>query len=101
MIFFVNSTPMHYICDIKESDFPCKFFIFNVGINTTVKMTRFIHINTYLRDIEDIARDTVYKLKTSSKFNINTFNFDDEEPELDEDLTEGFPRMVMWNTKLL
>jgi hypothetical protein len=25
----------------------------------------------------------------------------DEEPEVDEDLTEGFPKMVKWGTKLL
>jgi hypothetical protein len=38
MIFFVNSTPMHYVCDVNMSDFPCKFFISNVEINTTVRV---------------------------------------------------------------
>jgi hypothetical protein len=47
MIFFVNSTPMHYICDIKESDFPCKFFVYTKGTNAIVRMTRYKHINRY------------------------------------------------------
>jgi hypothetical protein len=55
MIFFVNSKPMEYINNVSMSDFPCKLFICIEGNRenkvSTVKMTRFKRINTYLKDI--------------------------------------------------
>jgi hypothetical protein len=84
------------------SDFPCKFFVLNVGVNTTVRMIRFKHINTYLRDIEPISMDTVYKSKNPIFYiKHDVFEYDDEKQEIDWDLTEGFPRMVKWDAKLI
>jgi hypothetical protein len=107
MIFFIDSRPMHYICDIEESDFPCKFFVFNIGINTTVKMTRFKHVNTYFRNIEPAATAFVYKPTNpkNPRFMIKhgqwVYEDDDEEPEVDEALTESWPRVVSWDAPLL
>jgi hypothetical protein len=96
---------MEYIYDVKLSDFPFKFFVLNVGPNTTVRMTRFKYINTYLHDIEPISFAPVCKPKTFKspvyKFNTFKFDLDDEEPEIDWDSTEEFPRMINWETELL
>jgi hypothetical protein len=79
---------MHYICDIEESDFPCKFFVLIMGPDATVRMTRLKHINTYLNDIEPISIAPVCKYNNFFKF------VNDEEPDIDMDSTDGFPRMV-------
>jgi hypothetical protein len=98
---------MEYICDIEESDFPCKFFVFNVGINTTVRMTQFKHLNTYLKNINPAASKYIYKPKNPKNpvFRIKHGEFiyedDDEKPKIDWDLTEDFPRVVDWDAKLL
>jgi hypothetical protein len=94
---------MEYICDVKMSDFPCKFFILNVGINTTVKMARFKHINRYLYDIEPMSNGLVYKPRNPViNFKHGEFVYEyEEEPEIDWDLTEELPRMVIWRTELL
>jgi hypothetical protein len=60
-----------------------------------VRMTWFKHINRYLNDIEPITIAPVYKYNNLSKF------VNDEEPDLNMDSTEGFPRMVKWGMKLL
>jgi hypothetical protein len=93
---------MEYICDVKESDFPCKFFVLNVEPDTTVRMTWLKHINTYLNEIEAISMAPVYK-HNSLVFNIKygVFKFDDKEQEVDWDSTERFPRIVIWGTELL
>jgi hypothetical protein len=107
MIFFVNSRPMEYICDIKESDFPCKFFVFNIGLNTTVRMTRFKRVNTYFRNIEPGASAIVYKPTNpeNHRFKMKhgeiVYEDDDEEREVDEVLTEFRPRIVSWDAPLL
>jgi hypothetical protein len=92
MIFFINSKPIEYICDVKMSDFPCKFFVFNVGV-TSVRMTRFKHDNRYFDNIEQGAAAIVYKWVYEDD--------DDEEPEVDKDLTEFAPRIVSWEAELL
>jgi hypothetical protein len=97
---------MEYICDIDMSDFPCKFFVFNVGV-TTVRMTKFKHINTYLYPIDPCAFNFIYKdkepknLRFRMKHGEIVYEGDDEEPEVDEVLTEDNPRVVNWNATIL
>jgi hypothetical protein len=103
-IFFVNSTPMEYICDVEDSDFPCKFFVSNIGISTTLRMTKFKHINTYLHNIDPGASAFVYEPKDPIfrfKHGEHVYDYDDEEPEIDEVLAEFKPRIVSWDAKLL
>jgi hypothetical protein len=108
IIFFVNSTPMDYICDVDMSDFPCKFFIKTEGKDTTVRMTQFKHIDTYLDDI-DYNVSIAPQLKTrpvapvyKRRYKYDEFKFDDDdEPENDYETTEYHPRKVIEETTLL
>jgi hypothetical protein len=107
MIFFVNSTPMEYICDVDTSDFPCKLFIKTEGKDTTVRITRFKHIDTYLNDIDyDISNTPQFKTiaptyKRRYRYNEFRFDDDDEEPEYQYEPTINNPRRVMDDTTLL
>jgi hypothetical protein len=67
-------------------------------------MTRFIHINTYLYNIDPAAWKYIYKPKIlvfRIKHGEFVYDYDDEEPEIDWDLTEARPRIVNWDSKLL
>jgi hypothetical protein len=78
------------------SDFPCKFFIYTKGYETTMRITRSKHIDTYLNDIDtDISIVQVYK------YNVFKYDDDDEEPELDIESAEYNPRQVIEGTILL
>jgi hypothetical protein len=61
---------MEYICQVSTFEFPCKFFIYIEGNKenkiSTVKMTRFKHVNKYLDDIN-------YNISTPP-----TYDVDDE-----------------------
>jgi hypothetical protein len=56
LIFFINSKPMEYICNTNiDYDYPYSFFIYfkeNDENNiSSVRITRYKHIDTYLNDI--------------------------------------------------
>jgi hypothetical protein len=60
-------------------------------------------MNTYLKNINPAASKNIYKPKNPI-FNIKRGVYeydDDEEPEIDEDFTEDFPRIVSSDAKLL
>jgi hypothetical protein len=93
MIFFVNSTTTDYICDVRMSDFPCKFFIYTKGYEITVRMTRFKHTDKYLNDIDDdLTIPPVYKDLDEDT---------DENTDVDTNYTDYPPRIVKHGTKLL
>jgi hypothetical protein len=77
MIFFVNSTPMHYICDVDMSYSSYKFFIYTKGYDTTVRMTQYKHVNNYLDDIDyDLAIDPDFNIVDDSFYNLSVDPFD-------------------------